>query len=29
MDAAHSPLEQFNLDIYLNFAHGFAHLSLN
>lgn len=29
MDAAHPTLRQFNLDIYLNFAHGFVHLSLN
>lgn len=29
MDAAQPTLEQFNLDIYLNFAHGFVHLSLN
>lgn len=29
MDTAHSALEQFNLDIYLNFARSFVHLSLN
>lgn len=29
MDAAHPTLEQFNLDIYLNSAHDFVHLSLN
>ena len=29
MDTAHSALGQFNLDIYLNSAHGFTHLSLN
>ena len=29
MNAAHPTLGQFNLDIYLNLAHGFAHLGLH